>query len=61
MKEVLVNQIKIGIVFGDEVLPVGRLVLHDGQIHFEYDGTFLKRGLEISPLKCPLHPRYSNL
>ena len=56
MKEVLVNQIKIGIVFGDKVLAVGRLVLHDGQIHFEYDGTFLKRGLEISPLKCPLHP-----
>ena len=56
MKDVPVNQIKISIGLVDEVLVVGRLLLHDAQIHFEYDSTFLDRGLEISPLKCPSHP-----
>ena len=26
------------------------------QIYFEYDRLFLNKGLEISPLKCPLRP-----
>ena len=56
MKDMSVEQINIGIILADEVWAVGRLVLHDAQIHFEYDSTFLDRSLEISPLKCPLHP-----
>lgn len=33
---------------------VGSLLLKNRQIFFEYDPTFLKRGLELSPFKLPL-------
>ena len=33
---------------------VGQLVLKDRKIFFEYDATFLKTGLELSPFKLPL-------
>ena len=56
MKDVSVEQINIGIVFDDEVLKVGKLLVYDAQIYFEYDSTFLDLSLEISPLKCPLNP-----
>ncbi|MGE0738245.1 type II toxin-antitoxin system HipA family toxin [Sulfurimonas sp.] len=35
-------------------LKVGRLALKDRQIYFEYDGDFLKTGIELSPYKLPL-------
>lgn len=37
-------------------ISVGRLALKDRQIFFEYSREFLKRGLQISPLKLPLKP-----
>ena len=33
---------------------VARLVLNKGRIYFEYDDTFVNRGLELSPIKAPL-------
>ncbi|MBW6489105.1 type II toxin-antitoxin system HipA family toxin [Sulfurimonas sp.] len=35
-------------------LKVGRLALKERQIYFEYDGNFLKTGIELSPYKLPL-------
>jgi serine/threonine-protein kinase HipA len=33
---------------------VGRLLLKNRQIFFEYDASFIKRGLELSPFNLPL-------
>lgn len=51
-----ITEIKVGLDFkGQEpILPVGRLALRENKIYFEYDNTFLKMGLEISPLRLPL-------
>ncbi len=50
------TQIKVGLDFDAGILPVGRLAIREGDIYFEYDGDFLDRGLEISPLRLPLSP-----
>ena len=50
------TDIKVGIDFGGGAEPVGRLGLGPGGIHFEYDGGFLGRRLEISPLRLPAAP-----
>ena len=49
-------EIKVGLNFGEGVIPVGRLALRAGQIYFEYDRSFLKLSIEISPLRLPLQP-----
>ena len=51
-----VNELKIGIDFGKNVIPVGRLATRDYKTYFEYDTDFIKTGLEISPIKLPLGP-----
>jgi len=33
---------------------MGRLLLKNRQIFFEYDSAFIKKGLELSPFKLPL-------
>ena len=50
------NQIKISLKFTEQPIPVGRLAFREGVIYFEYEDSFLNRGLEISPIKCPLKP-----
>jgi serine/threonine-protein kinase HipA len=40
----------------DDTLAVGRLAEQDHRIYFEYDGTFLDAGIELSPLKLPARP-----
>jgi len=52
-------EIKISLDFGTDIIPVGRLASHDHKTYFEYDTSFLKRGLEISPLRLPLKPGLS--
>ncbi len=47
-------EIKVGLNFGDETIPVGRLASRDYKIYFEFDEAFLDLGLEISPLNLPL-------
>ena len=49
-----VKEVKVGINFGDGVIPVGRLAMGNRKIYFEYDRDFISRKLEISPLRLPL-------
>ncbi len=49
-----VTEIKVGINFGKGVQAVGRLAMCEHKIYFEYDSSFIKRGIEISPLRLPL-------
>lgn len=49
-----VKEVKIGINFGKDTTPVGRLAIRDRRIYFEYYRDFIDRGLEISPLHLPL-------
>jgi serine/threonine-protein kinase HipA len=51
-----VNHIRVGLQLESDVITVGRLLLHDKTIYFEYDASFIHKGLNISPLKCPLTP-----
>ena len=51
-----ISHVKVGLCFGDKTLPVGRLATRERKIYFEYDAEFIHRGLEISPIKCPLKP-----
>lgn len=49
-----VKEIKVGLNFGSGIQPVGRLVIRNTMIYFEYDEAFLHSNLEISPIKLPL-------
>lgn len=40
----------------EAIQPVGRLATRAQKIYFEYDSTFIKRGLELSPFHLPLKP-----
>ncbi|UTA68489.1 type II toxin-antitoxin system HipA family toxin [Emticicia sp. 21SJ11W-3] len=59
MKKTLAD-IKVGLDFGGDIWPVGRLAAHDGVIYFEYHNAFLQSNLEISPLRLPLKPGVSS-
>ena len=48
------EQIKVGLNFENETIPVGRLAYRQKRIYFEYDASFLAKGLNISPIKLPL-------
>jgi len=50
------NEIKVGLNFGDKTIPVGRLASRDYKIYFEYNEEFLDLNLDISPFKLPLEP-----
>ena len=49
-----IKELKVGLNVGQEIQPVGRLAIRDGIIYFEYEDTFLKSNLNISPIKLPL-------
>ena len=49
-----VKEIKVGLKFAEDILPVGRLALREGIIYFEYDASFLERNLPLSPFRLPL-------
>lgn len=49
-----VNEIKVGLNFGNSTIPVGRLAIRDRKIYFEYHSTFIEANLDISPLRLPL-------
>lgn len=48
------TQIKVGLDFTGEVIPVGRFAIRERRIYFEYDTRFVKSGLELSPVRLPL-------
>lgn len=50
----LITEVKVGLNFGSEIQPVGRLAIRDRTIYFEYDDTFIRKGIEISPFRLPL-------
>jgi serine/threonine-protein kinase HipA len=49
-----VKEIKVGLLFDVETIPVGRLAIRDSQIYFEYEDSFISLGIEISPYRLPL-------
>lgn len=49
-----VNEVKVGLNFGDTTIPVGRLAIRDRKIYFEYHSAFIEASLDISPLHLPL-------
>lgn len=52
-----IEQIVVRLDFGQgDPIAVGRLALRAGSVYFEYDDGFVRSGLEISPLRCPLRP-----
>ena len=49
-----VTEIKVGLNFTDETIPVGRLATRDHKIYFEYDPEFLKfRATNFTVLPSP--------
>ncbi len=59
----LLKEIKVGLQFYSDIIPVGRLATLDGYIFFEYEQEFIQSNLEISPFKLPLEPgliRFNN-
>lgn len=48
------KEIKVGLNFGSGIQTVGRLVIRNGIIYFQYDEEFLQSNLEISPIRLPL-------
>lgn len=51
-----VMEIKVGLKFGSDILPIGRLARRDQKIYFEYADTFLDTPFEISPYHLPVSP-----
>lgn len=49
-----INDLRVGLNFNDEIIPVGRLAARDLKIYFEYDQDFINSGLEISPFNLQL-------
>ncbi len=49
-----INDLRVGLNFNEDIIPVGRLATRDSNIYFEYDQDFINSGLEISPFKLPL-------
>ena len=47
-------EVKVSLNFDGKPIPVGRLAMRERTIYFEYDSAFIKRGIEISPLRLPL-------
>src|SRR4051812_11507494 len=49
-----ITEVKVGLDFGSEIQPVGRLAIRDRIIYFEYNDAFIQKGIEISPFRLPL-------
>ena len=50
----LIKEVNVGINFGMQTQPVGRLAIRNNIIYFEYSEEFRQRGIEISPVRLPL-------
>ncbi len=49
-----VTSLEVGLDFGSDLITVGRLAERDHRIFFEYDSSFIEKGMEISPFTLPL-------
>ena len=56
MKYSPIQEIKVGLNFGEETIPVGRLAIRDQVIYFEYHANYISTGLNISPVRLPFEP-----
>ncbi|MCJ9670338.1 MULTISPECIES: type II toxin-antitoxin system HipA family toxin [unclassified Neorhizobium] len=50
------TELKVSLDFGGEIVPVGRLATRERRVYFEYNVAFLRKDMEISPLRLPLKP-----
>ncbi len=50
-----ITKINVSLQFGKNQIEVGELVSHNRQIYFKYMLSFIKSGLEISPIKLKLN------
>jgi serine/threonine-protein kinase HipA len=41
------NEIKVGLNFGTEIIPVGRLAINNRQIYFQYHNSFIEQNLNL--------------
>ena len=55
-----IKKIIVSIQFDEQEIEVGELVSNKKLIFFKYDPNFLKRGLEISPIKLKLNNGSNN-
>ncbi|XDZ65501.1 type II toxin-antitoxin system HipA family toxin [Alphaproteobacteria bacterium LSUCC0684] len=51
-----ISQIRVLLDFDEKSQLIGRLARRDHKIYFEYDSDFIRKGVDISPIKCPLKP-----
>lgn len=49
-----VSEIKVGLDFGNGLIPVGRLAVRERIIYFQYHSSFIQRGIALSPFRLPL-------
>jgi serine/threonine-protein kinase HipA len=49
-----ITELRVGLDFGSEIQPVGRLAIRDHIIYFEYANSFIQKGMELSPFRLPL-------
>jgi serine/threonine-protein kinase HipA len=49
-----VSELRVGLDFGEQIVPVARLAMRDQVIYREFERSFIERGIEISPLRLPL-------
>lgn len=49
-----IKEIKVGLNFGENTIPVGRLAINNRHIYFEYHDSFIEKNLNISPFHLPL-------
>lgn len=52
-----IKEVKVGLNFGDKIIPVGRLAINNRQIYFQYHDSFIEQNLNISPFHLPLQSR----
>lgn len=45
--KIAIKEIKVGLDFGSRIQPVGRLVIRDGIVYYQYNEEFLQTNLEI--------------
>ncbi|MCY4287780.1 MAG: type II toxin-antitoxin system HipA family toxin [Aestuariivita sp.] len=55
-KSLSTTEVKVSIDFGKNIQTIGRLAARERTVYFEYDGAFIRSGIEISPIHLPLQP-----
>ncbi|MDE0309849.1 MAG: type II toxin-antitoxin system HipA family toxin [Acidiferrobacterales bacterium] len=51
-----VSELEVNLSTANRLIRVGRLAAARGRIFFEYDASYIEKGFELSPIRCPLAP-----